>query len=251
MKKLLALTAVAALTGTFSTLALAGADKTGFYITGKTGASVITLDNQRFSYGEGSDASKYKGGDKTDTVFGAGIAIGYDFYQHYNVPLRTEVEFYGRGNASSRYVPVPINGAEEPEQPGTPDDTLQNKLGVNTLMVNAYYDFRNSSAFTPWVSAGLGYARVHHKVTYTEAWIQSGIIKYDSSRFSGNENNLAWSLGVGVKYDVTPDFSLDLAYRYLDAGDSTLTYKDSWGDTYKSSVDVRSNEFTLGATYSF
>ncbi|EJT1787040.1 porin family protein, partial [Escherichia coli] len=33
MKKLLALTAVAALTGTFSTLALADADKTGFYIT--------------------------------------------------------------------------------------------------------------------------------------------------------------------------------------------------------------------------
>ncbi|EOK1669079.1 outer membrane protein, partial [Escherichia coli] len=59
-----------------------------------------------------------------------------------------------------------------------------------------------------------------------------------------------WSLGVGVKYDVTPDFSLDLAYRYLDAGDSTLTYKDGQ-DTYKSSVDVRSNEFTLGATYSF
>ncbi|WP_273949380.1 outer membrane protein, partial [Escherichia coli] len=65
------------------------------------------------------------------------------------------------------------------------------------------------------------------------------------------ENNLAWSLGVGVKYDVMQDFSLDLSYRYLDAGDSTLTYKDEYGSKYKSSVDVRSNEFMLGATYNF
>ncbi|EAA7736059.1 porin family protein, partial [Escherichia coli] len=54
-----------------------------------------------------------------------------------------------------------------------------------------------------------------------------------------------------VKYDVTQDFSLDLSYRYLDAGDSTLTYKDEDGAKYKSSVDVRSNEFMLGATYNF
>uniref|UniRef100_UPI0023AA4091 outer membrane protein n=1 Tax=Escherichia coli TaxID=562 RepID=UPI0023AA4091 len=69
--------------------------------------------------------------------------------------------------------------------------------------------------------------------------------------YEGISQNLAWSLGVGVKYDVTQDFSLDLSYRYLDAGDSTLTYKDEDGAKYKSSVDVRSNEFMLGATYNF
>ena len=50
---------------------------------------------------------------------------------------------------------------------GGREDT-QNRLSVNTLMVNTYYDFRNSSAFTPWVSVGLGYARIHHKATYTD-----------------------------------------------------------------------------------
>ncbi len=34
-------------------------------------------------------------------------------------------------------------------------DDLKNEVSVNTLMLNAYYDFRNDSAFTPWVSAGL------------------------------------------------------------------------------------------------
>lgn len=75
--------------------------------------------------------------------------------------MRTEVEFYGRGNAESKYrlsYWESVGGAEF--------DDAQNKLSVNTLMLNAYYDFRNSSAFTPWISAGLGYARVHHKTSY-------------------------------------------------------------------------------------
>ncbi|MDN1888042.1 porin family protein, partial [Escherichia coli] len=110
---------------------------------------------------------------------------------------------------------------------------------------------RNSSAFTPWISAGLGYARVHHKTSYIYTDNSPAGSEVYSTSASKYENNLAWSLGVGVKYDVTQDFSLDLSYRYLDAGDSTLTYKDEDGAKYKSSVDVRSNEFMLGATYNF
>ncbi|WP_137565724.1 outer membrane protein, partial [Escherichia coli] len=134
---------------------------------------------------------------------------------------------------------------------GAEFDDAQNKLSVNTLMLNAYYDFRNSSAFTPWISAGLGYARVHHKTSYIYTDNSPAGSEVYSASASKYENNLAWSLGVGVKYDVTQDFSLDLSYRYLDAGDSTLTYKDEDGAKYKSSVDVRSNEFMLGATYNF
>ena len=248
MKKLLALTAVAALTGTFSTLTLADADKTGFYITGKAGASVITQDNQRFSQDFGDDVYKYKGGDKSDTVFGAGLAVGYDFYQHYNVPVRTEVEFYGRGSANSRY---PLDTWESPFGDSGREDT-QNRLSVNTLMVNTYYDFRNSSAFTPWVSAGLGYARVHHKATYTDTyWNKSGEVSTSALHYSGYDNNFAWSLGVGVKYDVTPDIALDLSYRYLDAGKSSLSYKDAEGDKYKSEADVKSHDIMFGVTYNF
>ncbi|MBA8345916.1 porin family protein [Escherichia coli] len=245
MKKVIAVSALA-MAGLFSAQTLADESKTGFYVTGKAGASVMSLSDQRFVDGEGAWADKYKGGDKSDTVFGAGLAVGYDFYQHYNVPVRTEVEFYGRGNAESKYrlsYWESVGGAEF--------DDAQNKLSVNTLMLNAYYDFRNSSAFTPWISAGLGYARVHHKTSYIYTDNSLAGSEVYSTSASKYENNLAWSLGVGVKYDVTQDFSLDLSYRYLDAGDSTLTYKDEDGAKYKSSVDVRSNEFMLGATYNF
>ncbi len=95
MKKVIAVSTLA-MAGMFSAQTLADENKTGFYVTGKAGVSVMSLSEQRFVDGEGAWADKYKGSDKSDTVFGAGLAVGYDFYQHYNVPVRTEVEFYGK-----------------------------------------------------------------------------------------------------------------------------------------------------------
>jgi hypothetical protein len=78
MKKVIAVSALA-MAGMFSAQTLADENKTGFYVTGKAGASVMSLSDQRFVDGEGAWADKYKGGDKSDTVFGAGLAVGYDF----------------------------------------------------------------------------------------------------------------------------------------------------------------------------
>ena len=125
MKKVIAVSTLA-MAGMFSAQTLADENKTGFYVTGKAGVSVMSLSEQRFVDGEGAWADKYKGSDKSDTVFGAGLAVGYDFYQHYNVPVRTEVEFYGRGNAESKYRLSYWESAG-----GAEFDDAQNKLSVN------------------------------------------------------------------------------------------------------------------------
>lgn len=71
-------------------------------------------------------------------------------------------------------------------------------------MLNAYYDFRNDSAFTPWVSAGIGYARIHQKTTGISTWdYEYGSSGRESLSRSGSADNFAWSLGAGVRYDVT------------------------------------------------
>ncbi|MCA7180877.1 porin family protein, partial [Escherichia coli] len=79
----------------------AGAEegKSGFYLTGKAGTSVVSLSDQRFLSGDEEETSKYKGGDDHDTVFSGGIAAGYDFYPQFSIPVRTELEFYARGKA--------------------------------------------------------------------------------------------------------------------------------------------------------
>ncbi|KJH00490.1 hypothetical protein UC41_28530, partial [Escherichia coli] len=53
--------------------------------------------------GDEEETSKYKGGDDHDTVFSGGIAAGYDFYPQFSIPVRTELEFYARGKADSKY----------------------------------------------------------------------------------------------------------------------------------------------------
>ncbi|EPY2175486.1 porin family protein, partial [Escherichia coli] len=75
MKKVIAVSALA-MAGVFSAQALADENKTGFYVTGKAGASVVAQTDQRFRQDLGEDVYKYKGGDKNDTVFGAGLAVG-------------------------------------------------------------------------------------------------------------------------------------------------------------------------------
>lgn len=102
MKKVIVVS-VFAMAGMFSAQVLADESKTGFYMTGKAGTSVLSLSNQRLIDGEGEWADKYKGGDDHDTVFSGGIAAGYDFYPQFSIPVRTELEFYARGKADSKY----------------------------------------------------------------------------------------------------------------------------------------------------
>ncbi len=249
MKKVIAVSALA-MAGVFSAQALADENKTGFYVTGKAGASVVAQTDQRFRQDLGEDVYKYKGGDKNDTVFGAGLAVGYDFLSTLQCSCA-----HGSGILWPRSCGLPLYTGYMAFSDGEwwSGRHTRTGLSVNTLMVNTYYDFRNSSAFTPWVSVGLGYARVHHKATYTDtSWNESGEISDISElHYSGYDNNFAWSIGAGVRYDVTPDIALDLSYRYLDAGKSSLSYKDAEEDKYKSEVDVKSHDIMFGVTYNF
>ncbi|EFC1216815.1 porin family protein [Escherichia coli] len=232
--------------GFISLPSFATQDLSGFYLSGKVGGSAVHLANQSYSYKDldyPQDNIKWSGGSNNDTVFGGGIAAGYNFYPQFSIPVRTELEFYARGNADTKY-----NLYKDDWSRGD----LKNEVSVNTLMLNAYYDFRNDSAFTPWVSAGIGYARIHQKTTGISTWDYGyGYSGRESLSRSGSADNFAWSLGAGIRYDVTPDIALDLSYRYLDAGDSSVSYKDEWGDKYKSEVDVKSHDIMLGVTYNF
>ncbi|MCZ5657656.1 outer membrane beta-barrel protein [Escherichia coli] len=214
MKKVIAVSALA-MAGMFSAQTLADESKTGFYVTGRAGASVMSLSETTFSLMvKGHGRINKKAVTKVDTVFGAGLAVGYDFYQHYNVPVRTEVEFYGRGNAESKYrlsYWESVGGAEF--------DDAQNKLSVNTLMLNAYYLISETAVHSRhgyllvWVMLGfIIKLRTYIPITVRQA------VKYIQLQRQNTKITFAWSLGVGVKYDVTQDFSLDLSYRYLDAG---------------------------------
>lgn len=70
---------------------------------------------------------------------------------------------------------------------------------------NVYWDIATIAGFTPYVGAGAGFA-----ITTLDAPAALGP--------SGNDWRFAWSVSAGVSYAFSPDFSLDLSYRYLDLG---------------------------------
>ncbi|MFC1467862.1 outer membrane protein, partial [Verrucomicrobiota bacterium] len=76
-----------------------------------------------------------------------------------------------------------------------------NKLVWHVFMANFYYDFKNDSLITPFVTAGLGY-------TLEESDVDAV---------------LAYQFGGGLAFEMTEKTSLDVAYRYFTVEDPEFT----------------------------
>jgi opacity protein-like surface antigen len=103
-------------------------------------------------------------------------------------------------------------------------------------LANVYYDFANSTAFTPFVSAGIGMAQV-----------EINDLNFPGSRLasvSDDDTVFAWQFGGGVSYAVNDMFDIELKYRYLMTED--LEFSDN------TEVDgPNSHNISLGMRYYF
>lgn len=87
-------------------------------------------------------------------------------------------------------------------------------LSTTTVMGNAYFDWANETAFTPYVGAGVGYS-----------WVDN------------NPNGLTLGLAAGVAVDLTDNIALDAGYRLRDIS--------------ASGPDPMEHQFTAGMRFSF
>lgn len=158
-------------------------------------------------------------------TLGGALAAGYDFWPQQMLPLRVEIEFAMRGNSETEW-----SGWR-----GTSEMTFNS----TTLLANVYYDFHNSTAFTPYIGAGLGLAFNYLGVD-TEYYNGYG----DS--MDDRQTNFAWQVGVGVAYAINENIAVDAAYRYLDLGYTQL-------DSHYGDMGIRpyNHEFMLGLRFGF
>lgn len=124
-----------------------------------------------------------------------------------------------------------------------PDGSLQAnteyeaRLSAFVGMLNGYWDIGTWNGFTPYVGAGVGFARVkisdvttQSQATFTDAFTGDQLVQNTSgSSASNTRTNLAWSLMAGLSYDMRSNMKLDLGYRYLNLGS---------GETAQSSLLV-------------
>lgn len=153
----------------------------GMYVGGSIGLSTILDADQTYKADPGY---VILGSTTSETSFDHGLAINASLGYEYANNVRIEGE-----------IGYQKSDLDEITAGGTTVDASSEDVKTWSFLANMYYDFKNSSPFSSYLSAGLGYANVE----------------------IGNEDDNVpiAQLGVGVGYALSEKVIIDLKYRYL------------------------------------
>ncbi len=157
---------------------------------------------------------------ESDTGYALGGAIGYANFAG-NARIEAEVAYQQ-------------NDLNKVDLAGLGSLDLTGDASSLSLLVNGYYDFNNSSAFTPYISGGIGVANVEFNDMNTPG---SG-----APNESDDDTVFAYQVGVGMAYAINETLSLDVKYRYFATSDLEFRTTD---------VEYSSNNFYAGIRVAF
>jgi opacity protein-like surface antigen len=234
--------------------------ETGFYVAPKFIYGYTQMNNLKAT-GDVSENDEFDvlfpfsfglGGKGSSTAGGA-LAIGFDFSKQFDAPIRAELQYSIFGNNSSG---EKVRGVYMPEIDTDVDAFygvgIKQKLQIQTLMANFYFDIHNDTDFTPYLGAGLGLAFIRNK---GNGGVLGGLIDTDEDEAGGDfqtfslggktKTNFAWSVGGGVAYEATEFLTVDLGYNFVGLGKantrtaSGVLAFDVDGDPYEMPYNVR------------
>lgn len=210
------------------------ADQTGVYVAPKF---VLNIQHAK---GEWSIPGETLGSEsKTAARAGGALAVGYDFGKSMNIPVRAELEYgiYGRASKTKSFT------AEEGSA------SLKTEVGLQTLLLNAYYDIGTYSGFTPYVGGGLGLAFLR-----TKGALSVAVDAAPAFELSGSHTKavFAGQVGLGCSYALTDYAALDLGYRFLLTGNGETPLSFAGVELAKvKSKNNYAHQFMLGLRFTF
>jgi opacity protein-like surface antigen len=181
----------------------------GWYLRGDIGFSNQRVDRLNNLLDANNTSSIQNNSFNTAGIFGLGV--GYKF----NNWFRADVTGEWRGNSQF------LGKDSITYAAGFGTDTYHASKSEWVVLANAYVDLGTWWCITPFIGAGVGGARVSiNNFTDQNLAIEGGL-PLPGLAFGDNASkwNFAWALHAGVAYKVTPNFTVELAYRYLDMGD--------------------------------
>ncbi|MCC2111642.1 MAG: porin family protein [Hyphomicrobiales bacterium] len=217
----------------------------GWYLRGDIGVTFWNRPSVAFDTPQFVTATSVAGVDLEDTISISG-GFGYRFDEYFRADMTldyyTESDFYAAvaGNCLT----------------GTSNCTTaeQAKLAAYVFLANVYVDLGNYAGFSPYVGAGIGAAwmewdRATSQVTCTSA---CGAFATPYTTTISRDNYQGWrfayALMAGVGYDITPDLTVDLGYRFLSIADGSIAKAGSTTGSVSYS-DLYSHEVRLGLRY--
>jgi opacity protein-like surface antigen len=213
----------------------------GWYLRGDVGVGFDEMSNfsstdasivPTFSYdGHGLGRQVFFGG-------GVGYQINNWFRADVTGEYRTNSKYWGVEN----YTEFCTVGT-------TCLDDYSGQVSSIVSLVNGYVDVGTWYGFTPFVGAGIG-ASFNRFSGLTDVGVQTG--GYGQASPSNNVQ-LAWALMAGVSYSITPNWKVELSYRYLDMGNVTSNpIVCVAGCTYEvQRFHMASNDVRIGLRYIF
>ncbi|EJW11104.1 hypothetical protein A33M_3582 [Rhodovulum sp. PH10] len=136
-----------------------------------------------------------------------GLGIGYQF----NDWLRAD--FTGEYRSSANFHGLQV--VSDALGPAFTDEYSASKSEW-LAMANLYADLGTWWCVTPFVGVGIGAANVRIANFVDTNTVTGGVA------YAGDTDtwNFAWAVHAGLAYRVSPSFTVELAYRYLDLGDA-------------------------------
>ncbi len=209
MKKNLLIISVCVLAIFFSSSAYSAG---GLYVSGNIGFAMLSDSDLTDSTLPGATITL-----EYDTGFTLGGALGYDFNR-----FRVEGE-----------ISYQTNDVDKIGAMGVSFDASGDVSSL-AFLINGYFDFVNDTGFIPYLSAGLGYAKVEFNDLKVPAL---------SSLSAGDDDSVfAYQVGLGVGYAVTEKVTIDVKYRYFATEDPEF-------DT--TEAEIASHNFLFGVRFNF
>ena len=181
----------------------------GWYLRGDIGFSNQRVRRLNNVLDANNTSSVQNLGFNTAGIFGLGV--GYKVNNWFRVDVTGEY----RGNSQ-------FFGTDRITYPGgVGTDTYHAAKNEWVVLANAYVDLGTWWYITPFIGAGVGGARVGI-ANFTDQGIANnggGALPGLAYGDSVAKWNFAWAAHAGLAYKVTPSFTVELAYRYLDMGD--------------------------------
>jgi opacity protein-like surface antigen len=229
------------------------ADFGGWYLRGDIGFS-----NQRVKNVVWNQPGAYDNVAVNQTSsFGTGgiydVGIGYQFNNWFRADLTAQ--YRGKSNFTGLDVVTgtgPFAGFFETDNYSAAKSEL-------VFLANAYVDLGTWWCITPFIGAGVGAARVSiANFTDTGDNIFLGLTGPGhafTSAGDASQWNFAWAAHAGLAYRVSPSFTVELAYSYVDLGSGVTGPTNSFDHTTIvnganfSFRDITSHDLTLGVRW--
>lgn len=216
----------------------APAQFSGWYLRGDVGYGI----NQISNYSSTAVATTSGAGvtyDSVDSRIIVDAGVGYQFNNWFRVDMTGEYRAPSRFQAFETY-------------PGG-NDTYSASIRTAVLLANGYVDLGNWYGFTPFVGAGVGAA--FHDFAGLQDIGGGGAVGGYGTAPDNSTTKLAWAAMGGVAYTISPNWKLELSYRYLDMGNvasnGIICHCGGPASPEVLNFHMTSNDIRLGLRYVF